>query len=227
MEIITREEAIKIGQPWFFTGKPCKCGHIDKINVKRWACYECSRIIKKKYRDNNKDKIREQKKESYKRNFKTIALKAKQRYPEIKEERQIYLKEYYQKNKQKLISKASIYFQDNIEKVKAYKRKWNKTESGILSSKNSKANRRSLEKRLGVLKKSELTNLLQQEHDCYWCGKKIDKTLSSSYHFDHYVPLSKGGANTIDNIKLSCAKCNLTKSAKSPYVFAIEKGKLF
>ena len=34
MKIITREEAKKIGQKWYFTGEPCKHGHVDKIEIK-------------------------------------------------------------------------------------------------------------------------------------------------------------------------------------------------
>lgn len=34
-------------------------------------------------------------------------------------------------------------------------------------------------------------------------------------HLDHVVPLSKGGSDTESNIVPACAKCNLSKGAKS------------
>lgn len=44
---------------------------------------------------------------------------------------------------------------------------------------------------------------------CHLCGEKPDKI-----HFDHVVPLSKGGAHVESNIKVACARCNLKKGAR-------------
>jgi len=42
---------------------------------------------------------------------------------------------------------------------------------------------------------------------CYYCGGKYEQ-------IDHIVPLSKGGAHSLDNLAPACAKCNRNKSAK-------------
>ena len=57
---------------------------------------------------------------------------------------------------------------------------------------------------------------------CYWCGKRHQK----DYHIDHYIPLSKGGSNTIENLVVACKSCNLKKHAKEPIAFANSIGKL-
>ena len=44
MEIITRTEAIEKGQKWYFTGVPCKRGHIAKRNIKNRHCHRCLSI---------------------------------------------------------------------------------------------------------------------------------------------------------------------------------------
>lgn len=46
---------------------------------------------------------------------------------------------------------------------------------------------------------------------CYYCGKKIS---AKSCHFDHIVPLSKGGPHSADNLCVSCPPCNLSKQDK-------------
>jgi len=43
---------------------------------------------------------------------------------------------------------------------------------------------------------------------CRQCGS------AENLHFDHIIPYSRGGANTVDNIQLLCATCNLRKGAR-------------
>lgn len=42
---------------------------------------------------------------------------------------------------------------------------------------------------------------------CRQCGSAVD------LHFDHVIPWSKGGANTVANIQLLCGPCNRRKGA--------------
>ncbi len=207
MKIITRLDAISIGQPWFFTGKECKNGHISKIGVKRWNCYECSKKIKKDTLLRNGDKIREQGRASYRKNFEKIAEKAKNKYEEIKDERKIYLRDYYKKNREKLIKKATEY---------------SSTDLGKVVKKNTSHRRRAIEK-VGDVDSIQLFTLQTTTKICYWCGISLKNTKS---HIDHYIPLSKGGLHTLSNLVVSCSKCNLEKSAKDPIEFAQSLGKL-
>ena len=46
---------------------------------------------------------------------------------------------------------------------------------------------------------------------CYYCQKS---TPGRTCHFDHIIPLSKGGAHSIENLCVSCPKCNQTKLNK-------------
>lgn len=46
---------------------------------------------------------------------------------------------------------------------------------------------------------------------CHICLNPVPK---SRLHFDHVIPLSKGGPHTEANIKVSHARCNLKKGAK-------------
>lgn len=43
-------------------------------------------------------------------------------------------------------------------------------------------------------------------------GKCVQCGATSYLEFDHIIPHSKGGANTVGNVQLLCRKCNLTKS---------------
>lgn len=43
---------------------------------------------------------------------------------------------------------------------------------------------------------------------CRKCGSSV------KLHFDHVIPVSRGGANTVANIQLLCGACNRAKGAK-------------
>jgi len=57
MKIITRETALKQGLAWYFTGKPCKHGHLTKRHVNGRGCTECN---KEDRRARNPERVRAQ-----------------------------------------------------------------------------------------------------------------------------------------------------------------------
>lgn len=44
MEIIERSEAIKLGLKRYYTGEPCKNGHVHERSVANYGCLECQRL---------------------------------------------------------------------------------------------------------------------------------------------------------------------------------------
>lgn len=60
--------------------------------------------------------------------------------------------------------------------------------------------------------------------DCHLCGGAIDLDAprtagkpgwEKSLHIDHVIPLSKGGDDTLDNVRPSHGKCNVRKHNKN------------
>lgn len=47
---------------------------------------------------------------------------------------------------------------------------------------------------------------------CYLTGKPININEPKTYHFDHIIPVSKGGDNTIENLGICTREANLAKS---------------
>lgn len=47
---------------------------------------------------------------------------------------------------------------------------------------------------------------------CHICGSEIPDT--TDLHFDHVIPLARGGVHTNDNIRPSHARCNMRKGAR-------------
>lgn len=44
---------------------------------------------------------------------------------------------------------------------------------------------------------------------CYYCDKN---TPGKTAHFDHIIPLSKGGAHSVENLCVACPHCNWSKN---------------
>lgn len=56
--------------------------------------------------------------------------------------------------------------------------------------------------------------------ECYYCGENLE---GKNYHVDHYIPLKLKGKNSVNNFRISCPHCNLTKHAKHPDTFFPDK----
>jgi CRISPR/Cas system Type II protein with McrA/HNH and RuvC-like nuclease domain len=66
-------------------------------------------------------------------------------------------------------------------------------------------------KALPLFTLEELREKIGDNYTCYLSGRKIDINDSRSYHFDHIIPVSRGGDNSLGNLGLSDATINKMK----------------
>ena len=59
MDIISRKEAKEQGLKRYFTGKPCKRGHVSERATQNKGCLECDRERKRAWREANPEKHKE------------------------------------------------------------------------------------------------------------------------------------------------------------------------
>lgn len=86
MEIITRAEARAQGLAHYFTGKPCKHGHVEKRRTKDGQCLKCERESAARRRAANPEKSREADRRYYEANRKVV-LDANRRWRAANPER--------------------------------------------------------------------------------------------------------------------------------------------
>jgi hypothetical protein len=58
-QVISREEARQQGLKHYFTGKPCKRGHVAKRYVSTHVCVECGRLATKDWQEENRGRASE------------------------------------------------------------------------------------------------------------------------------------------------------------------------
>ena len=118
---------------------------------------------------------------------------------------------HYLKNKESITEKNKQYYKNNIEKSKKYSKSfhliYDKTEKGKDVKAVAWQKRRTLELDLGgSLSKEQWADIKNYFNmRCAYCGE--DKKLT----IEHFIPVSKGGTLSINNIIPSCGNCNSSK----------------
>lgn len=206
-KIITWSEARNLGLKRYFPGKPCSKGHLSEKWVLSKCCIACrkenieshnlfNRIYNAERRKNNPELMRKINRESMRK---------------TREERPEKIKEW---NKR--------FTEADPQRIRDYSLKWRKNnpEKVKVMDRNKKARRKNA---IGKHTAKEIEELFSKQHGkCAICFISIH----DQYHADHIEPLIRGGTNYIKNIQLCCPKCNLTKQAKNPLIFARELGRL-
>lgn len=238
IQIISRKEAISQGLSYYFTGKPCKHGHISKRFSVCGKCHECHEEKRKTehYKEKTKerlvknaDKIRKQQTENMRKWREKNKERDKQNCLNYRERNREKIKER-RRELYHLDPERHRKYQINYSKKEGVKEKkkvlfaeWSKKNRDKLKIKEEK--RRMLEYGASGSHTHEQSKALleKQKYKCVYCNSCLKKNKK---HKDHIIPLSKGGTNNIDNIQWLCVKCNLEKNAKDPIKFAQEKGLL-
>lgn len=68
-----------------------------------------------------------------------------------------------------------------------------------------------------ILRENQI--LVTAGNQCAYCG-----TTEGRLQWEHIIPASRNGPNTIDNMVLSCCSCNLQKGARNPLEWFSAKG---
>ena len=231
MQIISREEARAQGQSWYFTGVPCRHGHIDKRSVKGNACFECRRQAVKRHAAKNPEKVKETARAYYAANREERKAKVRAYHHANPEKVKAKAKAYYAMNRESLKARARAlhhanreannetsraYYAAHREERKARQRQWaddnpeKARAAGRISSANRRARMREVE---GSFTGEDVWRIMQeQESRCVYCLVSI--TIETC-EVDHRQPIARGGTNWPENIQLTCRDCNRSKGART------------
>lgn len=185
---------------FYFTGKPCKHGHISKRYTCKGTCVECvvveARVRAKedpvtrraneyKYRSKNRDKISAYHKQM--RNMEPERVRG-------------YVEKSTKKHKTKHIARRKAWYLSHKEEAAE---KW----------RNMRARRLAAD---GSHTRSEVRLIHQKQG--FLCAACFTDT-SDKKGIDHIVPLSKNGTDWPLNIQILCRFCNSSKGNKNDAVF--------
>lgn len=117
-KIITRLEASSQQLKYYFTGKPCKNGHVELRNTKSSRCKECDRIYSEKFRKEHPNIMQQWRKNNS--NY------ASQKYHENKEQRKKQTKEWYENNREHCLQRNKKWYNspENQPRIKTQRKQW-------------------------------------------------------------------------------------------------------
>ena len=186
MKIISRAEALANGDKWYFTGKPCKNGHIDKRQVSNRTCSACSLAMTESWASKNK------------------------------EYRSQYNHEWHLKNRGRRLEYHSAWYRDNKRHKLEYDRRWreenrerrNANQRRYTKQRRREDHRYAMMRRVrGMLERLVYNHGISKESDtCQTLGYTADDLIRhlekqftkgmdwgnyGEWHIDHIVPVSE------------------------------------
>ena len=130
-------------------------------------------------------------------------------------------KKYWQDNKERLTKYQKAYNKANPEILRRRQRKyWKKhPEKAAKYNRKRRADKNNVEHVFYTVKEV----LDRYGKNCHICGILIDlkanrkvgrKGWENGLHLDHVIPISKGGPDTIENVRPAHGACNIRKGSK-------------
>lgn len=210
LPLITREEAVVMGQARYFTGLPCQHGHVAERFVSNGRCHECHRLRKQQLRACAPDKYRAKSRQKYQieaARFRTYRKNYYNRASEIERERR---KDYYHSNKELEIQRNQNWKAANKVRVKIAQQLWRKENHAKVLAANSK-------RRAGINQAAPSWVDKAQLEAIYKKCKQLSKDTGIKHHVDHIVPLKNKrvcGLHVPWNLQIIPAEVNLRKHNK-------------
>lgn len=164
--------------------------HLQRCKFYAQSNPELIKEIKARYRERHREKLREK----------------NRRYGELNKE-QIRIRSKEKRKSEGYKARIKLYSQR--PEVKAMRKRYLQTEAGKISQAKGSRNRRARDKQVhrAPYTKQDIKHLQEKfNNSCAYCG-----CSSIEIQIDHWLPLSKGGSDTLGNFLPACKDCNTKK----------------
>lgn len=93
-----RQQAVAVGDKYYFTGKPCPVGHIAKRKTSNGECADCARVRLKKWRDRHPEAVKKHNDTQHLLHAAELSTRSKRFCEQNKDKVKKWSKRYQQKN---------------------------------------------------------------------------------------------------------------------------------
>lgn len=218
--LLSRSDARGRGAVRYFTGKACKRGHIDVRWTASKKCCTCLRESDRARYQRHRTRRLEQAKKRYAAKRDEIRAYGKRHRAAHREQLKAACRAWHEKNRDHALAMMRARYAANRACYSAANREWrtNNPHRAAAISAAKRARRRAA--RTGD--RRSYTEFVRWARTaavikCYHCRRP---TRAGNRHLDHVIPLSRGGADSVGNLCVSCGPCNMAKHNKLPEEFA-------
>lgn len=203
MNVVPRHAAIAAGLAKYFTGKPCKHGHISERNAGSGTCIACKTewVLKNP----------EKQAMSLRKHRATHGERIKQRQKQIRdsniEHYRAYSRDWKRENAAAMSEARKRYRNKNRDFVRGINARYSRSNTGLI---NAKTAARRAQKLLATPLWSQRCEILQ----LYKESARLTTETGIAHHVDHIVPLNSAivcGLHVIANLRIITGAENTSK----------------
>lgn len=218
--VVSLTEARELGLSHYFTGVPCKNGHLSERSVKEHKCLDCVRDRKRASRAANPEHHRKlirsfverhpdyyrQQREKNPEACRAATRRWKERYPERARESQRRT-DARPDRKAKKIGAIKAKYAVNPEPMRAANRAWRKRNSAAVRALNAKRHAAKLQRTPAWADHAAIRAVYEE-------SARLTKETGIQHHVDHIVPLQGEtvcGLHVAENLRVITATENMKK----------------
>jgi hypothetical protein len=212
--VISRADAKSIGAGFYFTGEPCRHGHIAQRYTSNQYCLTCKVIREKtaKYKDSRRvANLSPEKLAARQQSEGRPERAASRRRRAGTQEYKAVRRRYRQSAKAQAAARAYEQRPDRRKASNAATLRYFKTERGIIAARiNAQTRRARQASAKGEFTRADHERLRETQKICHICHKKFTKADPAT--LDHVIALADGGLHDRSNIALAHRSCNSRKN---------------
>lgn len=191
-KVMKRAEAKELGLGFYFTGKPCKRGHVTNRRTGCGSCVDCASATTKAWQDANPDRLK---------------LASQRWYSANPEKSRQKTRAWHEANREKSREASRNYRAANAEKMRHLDRAW---AAANPEKKNAINAKRRAAKHNATPAWADIDEILS----FYEEAARLTAATGIDHHVDHIVPLQGGtvcGLHVTWNLRVIPARENLAK----------------
>lgn len=204
------KEAKTLGLDRYYTGKPCKQGHVAERRVRDRGCVECGAVKQRAHYERNRDEYLKRQRDWQQANRDKARMASKNWKINNAERVKTYQAQYARDNSEALIEAARERRLADPEKHRNWQRRWNENNRGrknALTAAYAKHVKLATPRWLNQKDWAEITSRYDE-------AARISRETGSPHHVDHIIPLRGkwvSGLHVPENLRVVPAAENARK----------------